>query len=75
MPLFCPPGGTFLDPFAGSGTAGVTALATGRNAILIEQSAEYCADIRARIAHYEGEGRHSLAAKARHRQPAEGTLL
>lgn len=75
--LVCPIDGTFLDCFAGSGTAGVAALAEGRNAILIEQDATYCADIRARLAHYEGEGRHSLAAKARNRQPREpeGTLL
>ena len=63
--LVTPPGSTFIDPFAGSGTAGVAALATGRNAILIEREADYIADIRERMAHYEGTGRHSLAAKAR----------
>lgn len=75
--LVCPLGGTILDPFAGSGTAGVAAMAEGRNAILIEQDATYCADIRERLAHYEGDGRHSLASKARHRTPQEqvGTLL
>jgi site-specific DNA-methyltransferase (adenine-specific) len=65
--LITPPGGTFLDPFAGSGTAAVAALAEKRNAILVEQSEEYCADIRERIAHYKGEGSHSLAVKNRHR--------
>jgi DNA modification methylase len=78
VPLVTPKGGTFLDPFAGSGTAAVAALATGRNAILIEQSPDYCADTRARIAHYQGDGQHSLSAKARHRQPSQdkvGTLL
>lgn len=39
----CPPGGTVLDPFAGSGTTGVAAARHGRNAILIEAEAEYCA--------------------------------
>jgi site-specific DNA-methyltransferase (adenine-specific) len=73
--LVTPPGGTFLDPFAGSGTAAVAALAEKRNAILIEQSEEYCADIRERIAHYEGEGRHSLAAKNRSRSDRPGTLI
>jgi DNA modification methylase len=74
--LVTPPGGgTVLDCFAGSGTTGVAALATGRNAILIEREPSYCDDIRVRIAHYDGAGRHSLAAKARNRQPAEGTLL
>lgn len=32
----CPPGGTILDPFGGSGTTGAVALAHGRNAILID---------------------------------------
>ena len=73
--LVTPPGGRFLDPFAGSGTAGVAALATGRNAILIEQDEGYVADIRERLAHYEGEGRHSLAAKNRNRRETVGTLL
>jgi DNA methylase len=73
--LVCPAGGTFLDPFAGSGTAGVAALAEGRNAILIEQDAGYIADIRERMAHYEGEGRHSLVAKNRHAVEKTGALL
>lgn len=30
----CPPGGTVLDPFSGSGTTGAVAVKTGRNAIL-----------------------------------------
>lgn len=66
--LVCPPGGLFLDPFAGSGTAGVAALAEGRRAILIEREDQYVADIRERLAFYEGEGRHSLASKARNRE-------
>jgi site-specific DNA-methyltransferase (adenine-specific) len=73
--LVCPLGGIFLDPFAGSGTAGVAALATGRDAILIEQDEGYVADIRERLAHYEGDGRHSLAAKNRNRRETVGTLL
>jgi site-specific DNA-methyltransferase (adenine-specific) len=73
--LVCPPGGLFLDPFAGSGTAGVAALATGRNAILIEQDEGYVADIRERLAHYAGDGRHSLASKNRNRRETVGTLL
>jgi DNA modification methylase len=73
--LVTPSGGTLLDPFAGSGTTGVAALATGRTAILIEQDESYIADIRDRIAHSEGAGRHSLAAKARHVKETPGTLL
>lgn len=67
--LVTPPGGTFLDPFAGSGTAGVAALADNRNAILIEQDAGYVADIRERLAHYRGDGRHSLASRNRNSRP------
>ena len=47
--LVTPPGGTFLDPFAGSGTAAAAALGDGRNAILIEREAAYVADIRERM--------------------------
>ncbi len=48
--LITPPGGTVLDPFAGSGTTGAAAMAEGFASILIEREAEYCADIRRRIA-------------------------
>lgn len=77
--LVTPPGGTFLDCFAGSGTAAVAALKTGRNAILIEREQSYYEDIKARIAHYDGAGQHSLAAKGRKAAPeklgAKGTPL
>jgi site-specific DNA-methyltransferase (adenine-specific) len=72
--LVCPPGGLLLDPFAGSGTTGVAALATGRNAILIEREDAYVADIRERMAHYKGEGRHSVVAKNRHQPEGIGAL-
>jgi site-specific DNA-methyltransferase (adenine-specific) len=75
MRLVTPPGGLVLDPFAGSGTAGVAALAEGFEAILIERDPGYCADIRERLAHYLGEGRHSLVSKNRHARPTTGSLL
>src|SRR5205807_6569236 len=37
----CRPGGTVLDPFAGSGTTGVVAEELRRNAILIELNSVY----------------------------------
>ena len=47
--LVTPPGGTVLDPFAGTGTTGQAAREEGFNAILIEQEAEYVEDIRRRL--------------------------
>jgi hypothetical protein len=44
-----PPGGTTLDPFAGSGTTGAAAFLEGFSAVLIEREAEYQADIERRI--------------------------
>lgn len=46
----CPPGGTVLDPFAGSGTMGVAALREGRDAVLIERKPEYVEIIHRRLA-------------------------
>lgn len=48
--LITPPGGTILDPFAGSGTTGAAARLEGFRAILIEREAEYQRDIRNRFA-------------------------
>lgn len=45
----CPPGGTVLDPFAGSGTVGRVAAETGRRGILIEASERYVGYIRERL--------------------------
>ena len=38
----CPPGGVVIDPFAGSGSAGIAARAAGRRAILIEADEQHC---------------------------------
>lgn len=48
--LVCPPGGTILDPFAGTGSTGLAADRLGMNAVLIEQDAEYVADARRKLA-------------------------
>jgi site-specific DNA-methyltransferase (adenine-specific) len=51
--LVTPPGGIVLDPFAGSGSTGVAALAEGFRFLGIEQSAEYAEIARARLTHAE----------------------
>ncbi len=48
--LVTPPGGTALDPFAGTGTTGEAAWREGFKAVLIEREAEYQADIARRMA-------------------------
>jgi site-specific DNA-methyltransferase (adenine-specific) len=53
--LVCPPGGTVLDPFAGSGTTGMACMREGFDCILIEREAEYIADIKRRLAHVSGQ--------------------
>lgn len=47
--LACPPGGTVLDPFAGSGTTGVACVRTGRKFVGVEKNAEYHAIATRRI--------------------------
>ena len=47
--LVTPPGGTVLDPFAGSGTTLIAAVQEGFNAIGIEREPEYCEIIRRRM--------------------------
>ncbi len=76
--LVTPPGGTILDPFAGTGTTGEAAFREGFAAILIEREEEYRADIARRMA-LAAAGpatRKAEIARARPRRPApaEGLL-
>lgn len=48
--LVTPPGGTVLDPFAGSGTTGEAALIEGYDAVLVESHGPYVELIRRRLA-------------------------
>lgn len=47
--LVTPPGGTVLDPFAGTGSTGLAADQLGFNAILVEQEATYVADAQRKV--------------------------
>src|SRR5690606_32455931 len=47
--LVTPPGGTVLDPFAGSGSTGEAAWREGFQCVLIEREPEYQADIAERL--------------------------
>lgn len=47
--LVTPPGGTALDPFAGSGTTAEAALMEGCSAVVCEREAEYLELIRQRV--------------------------
>lgn len=51
-----PFGGTVIDPFVGSGTTGIVAIANGRNFVGIDINAEYCEMSRERIKKVETEG-------------------
>ena len=75
--LVPPPGGTILDPFAGTGTTGEAALLENFSAILIEREAEYRADIARRMAHvFTGAASRKVAiAKAKGAEKAENLPL
>jgi site-specific DNA-methyltransferase (adenine-specific) len=47
--LVTPPGGTTLDPFAGTGTTGEAAWREGVNSVLIEREAKFIKDIDRRV--------------------------
>ena len=68
--LVTPPGGTVLDPFAGSGSTGVACITEGFDCILVEREPAYVADIERRIAWAKGEGRLTSQEMARDMCPA-----
>jgi site-specific DNA-methyltransferase (adenine-specific) len=74
--LVTPPGGTILDPFAGTGTTGEAAWREGFKAILIEREAEYQADIARRMDLAVKPTKRAAVAKSKNNlMGAEGTPL
>lgn len=61
--LITPPGGHILEPFAGSGTTGIAAMAEGFDCTMIELEAEHVADIERKLAYLRGEGGASIIEK------------
>lgn len=57
--MITPPGGTVLDPFAGSGTTCIAAGLEGFHYLGIEQDAEYVSIATARLAHWTSTCPHS----------------
>lgn len=77
--LVTPKGGLILEPFGGSGTTAIAAMAEGFNCELIELMPEHVADIETKIAYLRGEGgrimeRH-LKRKAKRAKPTEAGLF
>ena len=64
--LITPPGGTCLDPFAGSGSTGCAAVLEGFDFIGIEREAEYVEIAKARIAFWAEHPTHLPIEKAQH---------
>lgn len=54
--LVTPPGGRILEPFAGSGTTGIAAMAEGFDCTMIEFQEDHVADIERKLAFLRGEG-------------------
>lgn len=74
--LVTPPGGTILDPFAGTGTTGEAAWREGFRSILIERETEYQADIARRLDLATKPTKRAAVAKTKNNlQGAEGTPL
>ncbi len=55
--LLCPPGGTVLDPFAGSGSTGAACALEGRRFVGIERDERYVEVACARIGHWASEAK------------------
>lgn len=68
--LVTPAGGTVLDPFAGSGTTGVAAVAEGFNTILMEREARSVATIRRRMREAKAPNGKLVSLSGAHQEPS-----
>jgi DNA modification methylase len=73
--LITPPGGTVLDPFAGTGTTGEAAWREGMRAILIEREDEYQADIARRMELAENPSKRAAVAATKNQIDDLGPLF
>lgn len=71
--LVTPPGGHILEPFAGSGTTGIAAIAEQMSCTMIEMEADHVADIERKLAILRGEsaGLIEQHLNARRTEPVE----
>lgn len=71
--LITPPGGHILEPFAGSGTTGIAAMAERMSCTMIEMEADHVADIERKLAILRGEsaGLIEQHLNARRTEPVE----
>lgn len=63
--LVTPPGGHILEPFAGSGTTGIAAMAEQMSCTMIEMEADHVADIERKLAILRGDAAGLLAQHIR----------
>ena len=75
--MVTPPGGHVLDPFAGSGTTGIAAMAEAMACTMIDIEAYHVADIERKFALLRGDLAGHIAQHVNRRRPApiEGTPL
>jgi DNA modification methylase len=71
--LLSPPGGFVVDPFAGSGTTGIAAVAVGRRCLLVDNNPKYC-ELSLRRIHEESVELKTNGHKHRYRVPADEPL-
>jgi DNA modification methylase len=65
--MITPPGGHILEPFAGSGTTGIAAMAEGFDCTMIELMADHVIDIERKLAFLRGDGAMSFIEHDRRR--------